>query len=183
MKRLLLGCLASATMFLPGAASAHTITPELAIMRYWTSAGTALYVRQTSTFYTSGADCGANCKRFNADRELSSTRQNEIQLRVKSNEALMPSSESCWYYDHDGPTYNWRPTTDGSGCMNYIHADGKERTWMSESADLKNGAYEYWTTHFYPANSPLKPYMAYGYFDAGVWNWIWVYGGGYIPIV
>lgn len=182
MRRLLLGTLAAATLMTAGIASAHTVTPELAIMRYWTSAGTALYVKQTDYFFTSSS-CGTNCTRFIADYEMSSPRQNEIQLRMKSNSTLMPTQESCWYYDHDGPNFNWRPTTDGNGCMHYTHADGKQRTWMSESADLKDGGYSYWTVHNYTYGGTAKPYMAYGFYENSTWNWIWVYAGGYVPIV
>jgi len=104
---------------------------------------------------------------------------NEIQMRMVVGDAW-PASESCWYYDHDGPDYNWRQISLAPRCRHYYETDGKPRTWMTETADLTDRGSTYWTVF---STTDFRPYMAYGYLEGGQWKYVWVYAGSSVIVV
>ncbi len=131
-------------------ASALTVTPKLA-KAFWFLSDIGGFYKTTNFIVGNQVACFPEKLVY----------VSQMQMRVST--GIQPVNESCWFYDQNGPQYNW--VQANSGCLPYSEGID-DQVWWKETADAYNGfegTYRYGTI--------AQPYMAYGYVENGYWNY------------
>jgi hypothetical protein len=99
----------------------------------------------------------------------------QLQIRVAT--GTQPLAEQCWYYDKDGPIYNWYLAE--SGCIDFNNGS-EDQVWWYEDEDCGDPD-DPWDPDPWNYSETPYPFMAYSYFENNNWTHLWYYAEANCP--